>query len=149
MPRDLASKNITKKSRREKTMTMNDTLASALSKINNAENAIKSELIIKPYSKILAKVLDIANHEGYVGKYDIIETPQGKAMKLYLINKINQCGVVKPRYSVALGEYEKFEKRFLLSKGFGILIVSTTKGIMTHKEAVKNRLGGVLLAYFY
>ena len=45
--------------------------------------------------------------------------------------------------------YEKYEKRFLPAKGFGILIVSTPKGLMTHEEARKKKLGGVLIVYVY
>ena len=46
-------------------------------------------------------------------------------------------------------EFEKFEKRYLPAKGFGVLIVSTPKGIVKQEDAVKNNSGGVLLAYCY
>jgi small subunit ribosomal protein S8 len=46
-------------------------------------------------------------------------------------------------------EFEKWEKRFLPARGFGILLISTTKGIMTHEDAKKQHLGGKLLAYVY
>ncbi|MAG78181.1 30S ribosomal protein S8, partial [archaeon] len=59
------------------------------------------------------------------------------------------CGVIKPRFSVKIDGYEKFEKRFLLSKDFGLIIVSTSKGIMTHIEAKEKKLGGKLLAFVY
>lgn len=128
---------------------MNDTIAAALSKINNAEIATKDTVQIRPFSKILLKILDIANELGYIGKYEIIQDPKGGLLVVNLINKINKCGVVKPRYSVSYKDFEKFEKRYLLSKDFGVLFVSTTKGIMTHKEAKRQQLGGVLIAYMY
>jgi len=130
-------------------MAMNDTLAMAMSKINNAEKANKEMVLIKPYSKIIKSVFDIANAEGYIGKYEIIKTPQGGTLKLYLLNRVNKCGAIKPRYSISLGDYDKFEKRYLPAKDFGIMLVSTTKGIMTHIDAKKNKLGGILLAYVY
>jgi len=130
-------------------MAMNDTIAAALSKINNAEIATKDTVQIRPFSKILLKILDIANELGYIGKYEIIQDPKGGLLVVNLINKINKCGVVKPRYSVSYKDFEKFEKRYLLSKDFGVLFVSTTKGIMTHKEAKRQQLGGVLIAYMY
>jgi small subunit ribosomal protein S8 len=65
------------------------------------------------------------------------------------LNNINGCGVIKPRHSVKKDDYEKFEKRFLPAKGFGILIVSTPKGIMTQEGAKKEDSGGKLLAFIY
>lgn len=130
-------------------MAMNDTLANALSKIRNAENSIKDTVRLHPISKIIKTVLDISKDHGYVGSYEIKKTNQGDVMTLNLISKINKCGAIKPRYPVTLDEYEKFEKRYLPAKDFGILFVSTTKGIMTHKDAKKNKLGGILIAYIY
>ncbi len=46
-------------------------------------------------------------------------------------------------------EFEKFEKRFLPAKDFGFLILSTSKGIMTHLAAKEKSIGGKLLAYVY
>jgi len=66
-----------------------------------------------------------------------------------LIGNINKCGVIKPRFPVKKNEFEKWEKRFLPAKDFGILLVSTPKGVMSHKEAYKNGIGGRLLAYVY
>ncbi|MDZ4226799.1 MAG: 30S ribosomal protein S8, partial [Candidatus Pacearchaeota archaeon] len=60
-----------------------------------------------------------------------------------------KCGVVKPRFPVKLDEFEKFEKRYLPAKNFGIIIVSTSNGIMTHIEAKEKKLGGRLIAYIY
>ena len=46
-------------------------------------------------------------------------------------------------------EFEKFERRYLPAKGFGFLLVSTSKGIMTNEEAKTNGVGGKLIAYIY
>ena len=66
-----------------------------------------------------------------------------------LKGNINKCGVIKPRHAVKKDEFEKFEKRYLPAKNFGILIVTTPKGIMTHYEAKELGIGGRLLAYMY
>ena len=66
-----------------------------------------------------------------------------------LSGRINDCGAVRPRFSVKRTEYERFEKRYLPARDFGILIVSTTEGVMSQKEAMERGLGGVLLAYVY
>jgi len=130
-------------------MALNDPLANALSKILNNERVSKKEIDIFPTSKLVKKVLDIMNSNNYVGKYSLTKENRGDILKLELIGKINKCGVIKPRFSIKKEGYEKFEKRFLPAQGFGILIVSTTKGIMTNEEAKKKNLGGKLLVYVY
>lgn len=128
---------------------LNDSLSNALSKIMNAERIGKESCLIKPVSKIIKNVFKIMNDNGYIGGFEEVEDGRGGFMKVSLLGKINKCGTVKPRYSVSLDDYEKFEKRFLPAKDFGIILVSTTKGIMTHIEAKKNNLGGILLVYCY
>jgi small subunit ribosomal protein S8 len=130
-------------------MTLNNPLASALSHILNCDKIGRSEAIIKPFSKTIKIVLEILNQEMYVGNFEIIEDGKGDMIKLNLIGKINKCGVVSPRFSVKKDNYEKFEKRYLPSAGFGILIVSTSKGIMTHNKAKELEIGGKLIAYCY
>ena len=128
---------------------LNDSLSNALSKIMNAERIGKEACLIKPVSKIIKNVFRIMNDNGYIGEFQEVEDGRGGFMKVSLLGKINKCGTIKPRYSVNLNDYEKFEKRYLPAKDFGIILVSTTKGIMTHIEAKKNNLGGILLVYCY
>ncbi|MBA3064810.1 30S ribosomal protein S8 [Candidatus Woesearchaeota archaeon] len=128
---------------------LNDPLANALSNILNKENARTKECLIKPSSKIIKEILNIMKENYYVGEFKEIEDSKGSILNVQLLNKINKCGVIKPRFSVKKGAYEKFEKRFLPAKGFGILIVSTPQGIMTNEEAKKKGIGGKLLAYCY
>lgn len=128
---------------------MNDPLASALSKINNADKVGKTQVSIFPVSKTIKGVLEIMNKEGYVGTFEEIEDNKGNHIVLNLLGNVNQCGAIKPRYSVKLNDFLKFEKRFLKAKDFGAIIVSTPKGLMTHIEAKENKLGGVLISYCY
>ncbi len=128
---------------------LNDTLSVMMANILNAEKVGKAECIVKPSSKMLKKVLEIMNAQNYVGSYEEIDDRRGCILKINLLGKINNCGVVKPRFSVRKDGYEKFEKRFLPAANFGMLIVSTPKGIMTHHEAREKKLGGKLLCYVY
>ena len=130
-------------------MAMNDTLAIALNNIYNAEKVAKSTCVFRPVSKVTEKVLEIMKDGQYIGDYLRIEDGRGDQFKVNLIGGVNKCGVIKPRFSVTTKEYEKFEKRFLPAKDFGFLIVSTSKGIMTHIQAKEKHLGGKLLAYVY
>ena len=130
-------------------MSMNDPLANALSLILNDEKIGRNVSSIKPYSKIIKKVLEVMNNNHYIGDFEEIEDGRGNMLKLNLLGNINKCGVIKPRYSVKKDQYEKFEKRYLLAKGMGILIISTPLGIISHDEAKKKGIGGKLLAYCY
>lgn len=130
-------------------MSMNDPIASALSLIMNAEKVGRRECLLKPRSRLLKQLLTLLQHHNYV--QDIAEVADGKGgyLKVKLSGTINKCGVIKPRFSVSIQDYEKFERRYLPAKDFGILIVSTSKGIMAHTEAKAQHLGGRLLVYCY
>lgn len=130
-------------------MSMNDTLANALSHLLNCERIGKTECTIKNVSKVIEKVLEILNKNRYLGKSKISKSSKGQKLSIELKGTINNCGTIKPRFPVKLSDYEKFERRYLPAKDFGILIVSTTKGMMTHTEAIEKKLGGKLIAYCY
>jgi small subunit ribosomal protein S8 len=128
---------------------MNDTLASVMSAVSNAEKIAKKELTVTPISKTIKKVLEIMQANLYVGSFTEIEDTKGNLLKINLLGSINSCGAIKPRYAVKKEDYEKFEKRYLPAKDFGILIVSTSQGLMTHIEAKKKGIGGKLIAFCY
>ncbi len=130
-------------------MAINDALANAMSKIQTYEITSKTEVSIYPLSKTIKKVLDIMNSNNYIGSYNITNTTRGDIMSLNLLGRINNCGVIKPRFNVKKDGFEKFERRYLPAKGFGFLVVSTSKGIMTNEEAKVKGVGGKLLAYIY
>ena len=130
-------------------MVLNDPLANTLSKIMNAEKVSKKEIVVKPYSKVILKILEIMNDHHYVGESTVVADGRGDHLIINLIGKINNCGVVKPRHSVTKDNFEKFEKRFLPARNIGIIIVSTSQGVMTHSEAKEKGIGGRLLAYCY
>ncbi len=130
-------------------MTLNDPLANLLSTLQVYDQLGKPELAVTPVSKLVRSVLTLLNDNGYVGALE--ESKVGSAVKgrLYLLGRVNACGVIKPRFSVTVDELQKFEQRYLIAQGFGILIVSTPQGLMTHTEARKKNIGGRLIAYCY
>ncbi|MBS3149408.1 30S ribosomal protein S8 [Candidatus Woesearchaeota archaeon] len=130
-------------------MSLNDTLSNTLSSILNSEKVGKSECSIPQSSKLIKEVLNLMKNNEYIGEFNDIEGTNGQKIKVQLMGRVNKCGSIKPRFSVRKDNFEKYEKRFLPAKNFGILIVSTQKGIMTHLEAIEKGLGGRLLAYCY
>ncbi len=128
---------------------MNDPLASVLSNVLNSEQTGKRVVRAKPVSKTIQEVLKKMTALHYLGEVSVEEDQRGGILNINLIGNINKCGAIKPRHAVGKEGFEKFEKRFLPAKDFGVLIVSTPQGIMTHAEAKKKGIGGRLLAYCY
>ena len=128
---------------------LNDPVANALSVIHQYEKIGKKELLINPVSNVIKKVLAIMQEHHYIGALEELHQANGGFAKINLLGNINNCGVVKPRFSVKNLEFQKFEKRYLPANGVGILIISTPEGIMTHDAAREKGLGGRLLAYCY
>lgn len=127
----------------------NDPLAACLAKLFNAERVGKREVLLRPASRMVKTILGIMNDHQYVGSFEETIDDKGGCLKICLLGNINKCGVIKPRFAVKNKEYEKWEKRYLPAKDFGILIVSTPPGIMTHHQAKEKKLGGRLVAYCY
>lgn len=130
-------------------MSLNDPLAQALSAINNAGNAGKTECLINPVSNIIKTVLKIFKDNGYIEDFKEITTSRGGVIKINLLGKITECSVIKPRYPVKYSNLEKFEKRYLPAKNIGLIIISTSKGMIIHEQAKDKKLGGRLMAYIY
>ncbi len=123
-------------------------LADALSMIKNAERVGKKEVVI-PASKLIGNVLEVMKKYNYIEGYEFVDDGKSGKFKVKLIGKINNCNVISPRFSTKIDEFEKWEKRFLPAVNFGILILTTPKGVMSHHEAKKLGIGGQLLAYVY
>ncbi|AGN17143.1 MAG: 30S ribosomal protein S8 [Methanobrevibacter boviskoreani] len=130
-------------------MTLMDPLSDALTNIRNNELQVNSTCTISPASKLIGHVLSVMKKENYISNFEYVDDNKAGKFEVELDGNINQCGVIKPRHAVKKDEYEKFEKRYLPAKNFGILIVTTPEGIMTHKEAKAKGIGGRLLAYMY
>lgn len=126
-----------------------DPLNDAITTIKNAERTGKADCTVKPKSKMLLNLLSILQSKGYIGEYEVEEDNRGGKIKVTLVRRINDCGIIKPRYPVKNMEFDMWEQRYLPSQGFGVLVVSTPKGVMTHEEAKQKGLGGRLIAYAY
>lgn len=130
-------------------MTLLDPLANTLSTLLNNEQRHKRECIVGPASKLMGRVLRVMQKNGYIGEFEFIDDGRSGKFKIQLLGRINQCGVIKPRYSVKLDKIEEWEKRYLPSRQFGVLILTTPKGVVSHEEAKKSESGGRLIAYVY
>ncbi|MHC1590655.1 MAG: 30S ribosomal protein S8 [Candidatus Helarchaeales archaeon] len=130
-------------------MVLLDPLANALSNIQNNEVVGRREVVISPASKIIAATLRIMQRAGYIGEFEYIDDGRAGKFQVQLLGRINKVNVIKPRFSLKKDEFEKWENRFLPAKNFGLLILTTSKGILSHVEAKEMGIGGRLLAYVY
>ncbi len=130
-------------------MTLLDPLADAMSSIYNSELVGKPEVVVAPASSLIERVLQVMQSRGYVGEFERIDDGKAGRFRIQRMGRTNKCGVIKPRYPVKRDGFEKYEKRFLPAFNYGILIVTTPNGVMTHEDAKKEGIGGRLLAYVY
>lgn len=121
-----------------------DLLSDALSIIKNAEAVGKRECVV-PCSKLVKAILGAMEKAGYIGQFK----ESKRTIRIQLAGRINAMGVIRPRFPVSLEEFEKFEKRYLPSRDVGLIVVSTSQGVMSHKEAIEKGIGGRLLMYVY
>ena len=126
-----------------------DPIANALTALKNSENATKSTCKLRPASKLLAEVLRVMKENGFIEGYERVDDKGPGFYKIRLGGKLNECRAIKPRYPVQKDEFEKFEKRYLPSRDVGIIIVSTSKGVLSHKKAKEQGIGGRLIAFVY
>ena len=126
-----------------------DPLVDTMTALKNAEQRGKRNCVVSPSSKLIGRVLNVMQEYGYIKQFEYIENGRGGAFDITLNGFINKCGAIRPRYSVKKDEFEKFESRYLPAKDFGIIIVTTTHGVVSHLEAKNEGVGGKLLAYVF
>lgn len=126
-----------------------DVLSNGLTSIVNNELRNKRECVISPASKLLGRIFRVMQLNGYIGEFEFIDDGRTGKFRVQLLGRVNKCGAIKPHFSVKMNEFEMWEKRFLPSRDIGMLIVSTSKGVMPHKEAKEKGIGGKLVAYVY
>ena len=131
-------------------MQMSDVIADMLTRIRNANNA-KHETVDIPASNMKKAIADILVKEGYIKGYQIVE--DGKQGIIRVALKYNgKDKVIKGLRRVSkpgLRIYASCEEMPRVMNGLGVAIVSTSKGIMTDKEARKNNIGGEVLAFVW
>lgn len=123
-----------------------DVVADALNMIKNAKMAGKDEVKINRISNLLIEILKIMKQKGAIKKYKI--NAKEKSLDI-TFGELSECKAIKPRFTVDRTMIERYRRRYLPSRNFGTLILSTNKGLITHEEAVEEKIGGCLIAYFY
>ncbi|OGS50114.1 MAG: 30S ribosomal protein S8 [Euryarchaeota archaeon RBG_16_68_12] len=128
---------------------LQDTLNDAMAVIRNAETAGKGECILRPASKLVGRVLQVMQEADYISAFERIEDGRGGKFRVTLKGNINNCGVIKPRFAVQRTDLEKWEARYLPAQDFGLLILTTTQGVISQSRAKEIGVGGKLIAFVY
>ena len=130
-------------------MVMTDPIADMLTRIRNANSALHDKVEM-PASKMKASVLDILKEEGFVKGYEI--TDDGKTIKVtlkYGSNKEKVITGIKRISKPGLRVYAKTAELPRVLGGLGIAVISTSKGVMSDKQARRENLGGEVIAYVW
>jgi ribosomal protein S8 len=133
-------------------MVVLNPVANTFTCIYNNELRRNSEAIIVPSSKLVVNILRAMQKEGYVGEFELIDDGRWGKVKVQLLGRVNKCGPITPRYPLSYRDMislPDFIRKYLPSKEIGVIIVSTSKGVMSHRDAARNRMGGVALGYVY
>ncbi|OWA53508.1 40S ribosomal protein S15a [Hypsibius exemplaris] len=130
-------------------MVRMNVLADALNAINNAEKRGKRQVMIRPASKVIVKFLTVMMKHGYIGEFEIIDDHRAGKIVVNLNGRLNKCGVISPRFDLAIRDYDRWLGRLLPSRQFGFVVLTTSAGIMDHEEARRKHVGGKILGFFF
>jgi small subunit ribosomal protein S8 len=131
---------------------MTDPIADYLTRLRNAIKA-KHRVVEVPASNLKKEITKILFDKGYILNYKFVEEgPQGTikiALKYDPINKVNSIKSLTRVSKPGLRKYVGYREMPRVINGLGIAILSTSKGVMTDKEAKELKLGGEVLCYIY
>ena len=132
-------------------MQITDTIADMLTRIRNA-NSAKHPTVDVPASNMKKQIAQILVDEGYIKNFKVIDDDKQGVMRITLKYTENKSQVITGLRRVSkpgLRIYSNSKDMPKVMKGLGIAIVSTSKGIMTDREARKNNVGGEVLAFVW
>ncbi|MFC6322819.1 30S ribosomal protein S8 [Companilactobacillus baiquanensis] len=132
-------------------MVMTDPIADYLTRIRNA-NMVKHESLEVPASNIKKSITEILKNEGFIKDYEIIEDNKQDVIRIVLKYGKDQQRVITGLKRISrpgLRSYVDSDNVPKVLNGLGIAILSTSKGVVTDKEARAQRVGGEVLAYVW
>ena len=132
-------------------MTMTDPIADMLTRLRNANSAYHEDVSM-PYSKLKSNIAEILKAEGYIADYRVEDAQVGKSLQLDLKfgpNRERSIAGIKRVSKPGLRVYAKSTALPKVLGGLGIVILSTSSGLLTDKQAAKKGVGGEVLAYVW
>ena len=130
--------------------TVTDPIADFLARVRNGANAQRQEVFI-PYSKIKAEIARILKEEGYISDYSVDTSAERPRIKLTnkLVDRSSAIAGLRRISRPGLRRYVGADEIPRVLGGMGLAILSTSRGILSGREARKQKVGGELLAYVW
>jgi len=132
-------------------MSVTDPVADLLTRIRNA-NAANHDTVEAPASKLSMEIVKILQSEGFVKGYEIVKDSKFPTVRMHLRYGPRKQKVITDLQRVSrpgLRFYTKRQKVPRVLRGLGIAILSTSKGVMTDREARRLGIGGEVLCYVW
>jgi small subunit ribosomal protein S8 len=132
-------------------MNQTDPIADLLTRIRNANSALKAETSV-PYSRLKGEIVKVLKKNGYIADFYVEKQEQGPQLlkiQLKLVGKERSIVKIKRVSRPGLRRYVPAKDIPRVLGGMGISILTTSKGVMTGHEAKKANLGGEILAYVW
>ncbi len=134
-------------------MTMTDPLADMLTRIRNANTAMHDDVSM-PASKLKESLAGILQREGYIDSYEVFDDADGPGRTLridmkYSPQRARVISGLKRVSKPGLRVYSKSDEIPRVLGGLGVAVVSTSKGLMSDREARRRRMGGEILCYVW
>jgi small subunit ribosomal protein S8 len=134
-------------------MTMTDPLADMLTRVRNANTAMHDDVRM-PASKLKESLANVLQKEGYINGFEITENSDGpgRTLKIDMKYSPQRARVISGLKRVSkpgLRVYSKSNEIPRVLGGLGVAVVSTSRGLMTDREARKRRMGGEILCYVW
>ena len=129
---------------------MTDPIADLLARVRNGTRAQKPEVLV-PYSKIKAEIVRILKEEGYISDYSIDTSAAHPRIKITnkIVNRSSAIANLRRISRPGLRRYVGADEIPRVLGGMGVAILSTSRGVLSGREARKQKLGGELLAYVW
>ena len=130
--------------------TLTDPIADFLARVRNGARAQQPELLI-PYSKIKAEIARIIKEEGYISDYSVDTSAAHPRIKVInkLVDRSSAIAGLRRISRPGLRRYVGADEIPRVLGGMGLAILSTSRGILSGREARKQKIGGELLAYVW
>jgi small subunit ribosomal protein S8 len=131
-------------------MVSTDPIADMLTRIRNAVNVRKSEVVM-PHSKVKQSVAELLKDSGFLNSVSVVDATVGKSLKIVINGEGENARITEIVRVSKPGrrEYANVKEIPVVKRGRGVVIVSTSKGLMTGDQARKHGVGGELICKVY
>jgi small subunit ribosomal protein S8 len=130
--------------------TVTDPIADLLARIRNSAQAQKSDMFV-PYSKIKAEIIKILKQEGYITDFEVDTSAAHPRIKITnkMVNRTSAITGLRRISRPGLRRYVGADEIPRVLGGMGVAILSTPRGVLSGRDAKKQKVGGELLAYIW